>query len=99
MIEKFDADAVFEISDLEKFGQIISSHHNLSNRGYFHGSVRYELKLTSNSINEMASVDRFKKELQFSWQKEYRFIWDGDIPATGFVIRMPEIQPLIRRII
>lgn len=98
MFEKFDADAVFEISDLEKFGQIISRHLELSTRQFFHGSVRYETKPISNSISEMTKVNRFKKEPHFSWQKEYRFVWDGEIPTTGFVIKTPDINPFIRRI-
>jgi hypothetical protein len=99
MLEKFDYDAAFEISDVEKFGQVISQHPNLLSRRFLQGQVDYQNIVFSDSINAMTPVDPFVKETKFNWQAEYRFVWEGEVTGPAFEIEVPETKSLLKRIL
>lgn len=99
MLEKFGYDAAFEISDVEKFGQIVSQHPNLQSRRFLQGQVNYQDMVISDSINAMTPVDPFVKETRFNWQAEYRFVWEGEVTCSAFEIDVPEAKSFLTRIL
>jgi len=94
----FGADALFEISDVESFGIILSNHPTLAGRTFFSGPVVYIDRDPATTIEELKPVSRFEKGKAFSWQQEHRFVWDGEPFGEAIQIDVPEAASLFKRL-
>jgi hypothetical protein len=93
MLEKFDADACVKIEDTRAFIFALCKTPLLSGYQCHGGVVSY---VDSNVTKDYMSNPLIKLE-QFSWQKEFRWLWFGsNVPKTGVVIDVPAIVPLLQ---
>lgn len=98
MKSTFGADALFEISDVDSFGQILSCHPLLAERTFVSGPVEYTDRDPATTIEELKAVNRFEKGTSFSWQEEHRFVWDGEPLGEPIQINVPEAAKLLKRL-
>lgn len=94
----FGADAVFEISDVDQFGSIISAHSKLARKTFRSGIVSYVDRAPATTVDEIRPVDPFEKRAAFSWQSEFRLVWLGEVTSDAFQIDVPSVGPLLKRI-
>ena len=97
MKEIFGAGAVFEISDIALFGRMISNEVFSKDVAFQQGSVQYSNEIGIGPAH-FFPVDRLRKGQAFLWQKEYRLIWSTDNPSEPFVINVPSLATLIKRL-
>ena len=94
----FGADTLFEISDVELFGQILNCHPLLAGRTFRSGPVEYNDREPATTIEEPKKVNRCEKGKAFSWQQEHRFVWDGEPLGEPIDIDVPEAARLLKRL-
>lgn len=98
MRETFGADAVFEISDVNLFGRLVSEHPALAGKTFRSGAVCYVDRAPATIADELRPVDPFEKRTAFAWQSEFRLVWLGEVTSDGFQIEVQEIASLLTRI-
>ena len=98
MSSTFGADALFEISDVESFGQILNCHPMFAGRAFRVGPVEYIDRVPATTVDELRPVNPFEKRKAFSWQREYRFVWDGEPLAEPIQITVPEAARFLKRL-
>ena len=98
MRSTFGADALFEISDIESFGQILNCHPMFAGRTFRVGPVIYADRAPATTVDQLRPVNPFEKREAFSWQREYRFVWDGEPLAEAVQIMVPEAARLLKRL-
>ena len=98
MQKTFDADAVFEISDVAQFGRLVSDHPALAGKTHDSGAVRYVDRAPATTVDELRPVDPFEKRTAFAWQSEFRLAWFGQVTSEAFQIDVPDVVPLLRRL-
>jgi hypothetical protein len=97
MKNKFDADAVFEIENLENFCNLLRKIPGLSHMPMHCDFVTYsDAKYTS--FSDVDTIPYFTKRTLFSWQKEYRICWFGEVFGDSIIVDVPEISSLLKRI-
>lgn len=97
MNNKFGADAVFEIQNLENFCNKLREIPELSHMPMHCDFVSYN-DLNHTRISDVDTIPYFTKRTLFSWQKEYRVCWFGDVFGDSIIISIPQISHLIKRI-
>lgn len=96
MARDFDADACVRIKNIPLFISYLCDHPLLKGTTCASGRVRYE---ENNKVKEFLGNDVLLKKREYGWQREFRIIWAGNnIPATGAIIEVPSITPLLQRI-
>ena len=98
MNSTFKADALFEISDVELFAQILNCHPRLAGLTFRSGPVEYHDRDSATTIEELKPVNRFEKAKRFSWQQEHRFVWEGEPLGEPIQINVPEAARLLKRL-
>lgn len=98
MESTFQADALFEITDIEAFGQIISDNPLLAGRKFRGGPVKYNELIPAQTNEELPEFDYFIKQKAFSWQQEYRFVWEGEPLGEAVNLEVPEAAKLLKRL-
>lgn len=98
MSSTFGADALFEISDVESFGQILNCNPILAGRTFRSGPVEYNGRDPATTIEELKPANRFEKGKAFSWQHERRFVWNGEPLGEPIQINVPEAARLLKRL-
>jgi hypothetical protein len=65
MKSTFEADALFEISDVESFGKILNFHPMLAGQTFRSGPVEYNDRDPATTIEELKPVNHFEKGTAF----------------------------------
>jgi hypothetical protein len=94
MKDNFGADACITIEDARRFAEAVSVHPFLAGRIYYGGAVKYIEKKPS---KQYPPNDPFEKSKEFEWQREFRFVWLGEMVKPE-VITVPKITGLLNRI-
>lgn len=90
----FDCDTYFIIDEPLAFAHAISAHYDMASRELLGGYITYQ-NYSVLERREGGEPDPFRKEAQFAWQREYRFVWKGKAPE-GVLLDVPAIVPHIR---
>lgn len=105
MAEKFGCDACVEIKDMYRFAYFVTNRalqlqesdmKNLAGGRFLGNPIKYvTFDPTIGSSNSP-----FEKRRQFWWQREFRIVWAGKAPRSGFLVDVPEIPEfrLARRV-
>lgn len=97
MAEKFNAEAVFGITDLQAFCIELRSIPELRNHMVATGPVSYDAAI-EDSVVKMEIPSHFRKRPEFRWQQEWRICWTGEIFTDAFNVELPNLSGLIERI-
>lgn len=98
MKSTFGADALFEIIDVDAFAHLLSCHPSLAGRAFYRGPVVYIDRIHPTKVEELRPATKFEKRKAYSWQQEYRFVWDGEPLADAIQIDVPKAAGLLKRL-
>lgn len=95
MSKDFEADACVVVNDPSALLEAFKSHPFLRERQMRAASVAY---VPSKEVKEFKGNDLFAKESDFSWQREFRIVWDGQVTDIKPILEIPEIIPILSRL-
>ena len=97
MKNKFNADSAFEISDLEEFCSMLRRIPEIWYMPMNCDFVQYD-DTEHNHISDIETIPYFTKRTMFSWQKEFRICWLGEVFGESIIVNVPEVSSLLKRI-
>lgn len=96
MVDRFQADACFEIPDFQTFISTLCQHEALVDLPVSIGPVEYTK--TKSSVADLTWVDPFEKAEIYQWQREVRAAWVGGNWPEPRNLEVPACSELVRRI-